>query len=295
MRNILSYISMSLSIFLLWSCSQNGDYSKYNKIDLDRADIPLPSLSAYKSFHRFEKTESLGARKGQVYKFVSEVALADFQYAVSRFLVNNNHLKVKNGYPDYSQYFYNSKRKSLGKEYSDFLCNIVWKYFNDRGIRTTNKNDIIKPDSIAKFLAFYNKRQNKFVSDLWQNLRIPDKLNVNYIDKRYEKVFSKKVLDAMFNAKVVYPNDNYLGHWQALVGFAPSAIKLRAGWAEQSFPSYNSPSSSWYEIYYTDTDTRHSDSTLSSFMQVQCFGEDLVPVVVGLKNPVYNIDVHRDL
>lgn len=295
MQKLSLSLIICLSSLFLWSCSQGSGYSKYNKFDLKRADSHLPSASAYKYVHEFEEEENLEDRSGQAYKFVSEVALADLQHAVSQYLMENKGAKATTDFPDYSQYFYNPKRKALGKEYSDFLCNIVWKYYRNKGIEVSNKNDIIIPDSIGKFITFFGKRQYKFVSDLLLNLRIPDKFNVNYFDKRFQKVFSKTVLDAIFNAKTVYPNDNYLGHWRALVGFAPSAIRSRVGWREDTSPTYKSSSSSWYEIYCSNTNIGGSDSELSSFIQVQCFSEDLIPVVVGLRNPVYNIDISRDL
>lgn len=292
MRHALSLIALSaIIVACLTGCSGfPKQYSNYDRFLLTKDKYSLPGKNTYSAYRKYEKlciSNKQALRLPNV--FVTDKDLEDFQFAVLQYkrqakanTTSTNNLASKD--IDYSPYFQDDKRRARGKEYSDFLSGIVKDYCKKTGIKTNNQEPL--PDkalsSIREDLAL---RCGKLMTYFWDNLYYPNNIDSNYISQTFLPIFSSRIIQAMNSAKQIYPNgNNGLGKWTVFYpGQRLEENKRHCGFEEQ----LSSPH--WYKIYSADKDVA------PVYMRIEFFGKDLIPVIVGLKNATYDIDISPEL
>lgn len=223
--------------------------------------------------------------------FVSDGALADMEQAIEKLDTlsadGKRAIKGANGKPDYSKLFSNRRHRSYGKQYWNFLCQRVKDYSAENGTAVGKKNELPPVGEIQKLRSTLNDRRMQVAKELYGGLTDTG-FDAKLFRNKYKKICSSRLVEEMKKQKLNYWNDKHLGYWRLLWAATPSTARGHGF-------SLAGKGGDWVEVTPTDAQGRASSDIPPVLVEIMFYGKKLVPVIVGVKNSAYSVDLRLDI
>lgn len=223
--------------------------------------------------------------------FVSDRALADVAQAIEKIDTlsadTKRAIRGVNGKLDYYKLLSSQRRRSYGKQYWDFLCQRVRDYCLANGIAVGKKSELPPIEGIQKLRSTLNDRRMQTAKEFYSELTDTG-FDFKLFRNKYKRICSSRMVEEMKKQKLNYWNDKHLSYWRLFWAATPSTAKGHHFSLKQK-------GSDWVEVTPTDSLGRASGDVPPVLVEIMFYGKKLVPVIVGVNNAAYTVDLHLDI
>lgn len=184
---------------------------------------------------------------------------------------------------NYSILFPSSEFKHRGQDYSDFLAQRIRDYSKRNNIAIGKKNDIIPEKAVKDFRASLQEQRLELAGDFYGELTAND-FNPKAFAKHYKHLCSTRLVEEMKTQKLNFWEDKNLGEWRLFWGATPSTAK-------RHHYSITNSQGDWIKMTPTDSLGNRSADARTVEIQIMFYSKQMMPVIVGVKNPAYNVEL----